>query len=154
MSCRPCPFERRSSREWSQEAREHALKGRGSWTGSRGYFRLRRSGCLPSLLCSGPESSPGTHAHQASWPAPPPPPTPRAPAGGKWLDPWVWEAGVSCSHRHSLPSRPCPAPLLHPVSPRNEAETAHSVQRPMLRAKGHQTTCPERQAPGDMVGEV
>lgn len=79
MSCRPCPFERRSSREWSQEAKEHALKGRGSWTGSRGYFRLCRSGCLTSLLCSGPEASPGTHAHQDSWPAPPPSPTPPRP---------------------------------------------------------------------------
>lgn len=66
MSCRPCPFERGSSREWSQEPREQALKGRGSW----GYLRLRRSGCFAFPVRSRPRVQPWASCPPGLMPCP------------------------------------------------------------------------------------
>ena len=99
--------------------------------------------------------APGTHAHQDSWPAPQPPPRPpAAPAGGNSLIPGCGQQGCHCSYRHNPPSRPCPAPPPALCPPGMRQRQLTSIQRPTIRAKGHQTTCPERQAPGGMGGGV
>lgn len=76
-------------------------------------------------------------------------PCPRA--GGNGLIPGYWGAGGGVTVLIGTTPHPCPAPqLLCPPGIRQRVLT--SVQRPTLRAKGHQTTCLERQAPRVGVG--
>lgn len=123
MSCVPCPFERGSSGQWPPGPREQTLKGRGSWNWHLGYLGLCRSGCLPSVREGG--------------------------GGGGRVQ--LWDSCLSCGGdvtvlTDTMPHL-CPAPQsLCPVSPGMGQGLLTSGRRPGMRAKGHQTTCPERQA--------
>lgn len=125
MSCFPCPFERGSSGEWPQGPWEQTLKGRGSWNWQPGLFEALQVR-LPPFLAPGNKrgggeraSSSGTHAHPL---------------------------GLVSQFSDTMPHL-CPAPKsLCPMSPGMGQGLLTSGRRPVMRAKGHQTTCPERQA--------
>lgn len=104
---------------------------------------LCRSGCLPSLLYSGPESSPGIHAHQDSCPAP----------EREEMDRFLGIGGGRGGRRGvtvliGTTPHPCPAPqLLCPVSPRNKAESAHNCPEANVKGKRAPNHVPREAGP-------
>lgn len=88
-----------------------------------------RVASLPSSVWECPESSPGTHASQG--------------AGGSVLIPWAEDVTALTD---KMPISALPRQPLCLCFPEVRQRLLTSGQRPVMRTKGHQTTCPERQA--------